>query len=62
MARETALRDKRNAAIRKEYDRLREVREGRSRKYTADYIVTMLSERFFLSERTIEDIVWKARD
>lgn len=61
MARDPAITQRRNAAIIKEYERLRAVRVGRARKWTPSYIITVLSEQFYLSERTIEDIVWAAR-
>ncbi|MBL7954421.1 MAG: hypothetical protein JNJ91_05245 [Flavobacteriales bacterium] len=62
MARNPEITKRRNAEIVKEYDRLRSIRVGRARKYTPDYCITQLAEKFFLSERTIEDIVWKKRD
>lgn len=62
MARNPGITKRRNAAIVQEYERLRAMRVGRGRKYTPAYIVAQLSERFYLSERTIEDIVWAARD
>lgn len=62
MARNPEITKRRNAEIVKEYDRLRAVRVGRARKHTADHCITLLAEKFFLTERTIEDIVWKRRD
>lgn len=62
MARNPEVTRRRNAEIVKEYERLRAMRVGRGRKYTPAYIVSQLSDKFYLSERTIEDIVWKARD
>lgn len=62
MARNPEITKRRNAKIVEEYDKLRAVRVGRARKWTTDYCITKLAEMFFLSERTVEDIVFKKRD
>lgn len=61
MARHNDLIARRNADLLKDYERLRAVKEGRKPKYTADYVITMLSERYYLSERRVEDIVWAGK-
>lgn len=61
MARQSDLIKRRNADILKEYDRLRRIKVGRARKHTTEYIIAKLGEMFYLSERRVEDIVWKAR-
>jgi hypothetical protein len=58
MGRSKDLITKRNAAIRKDYERLRQAKDGRKPKYTADYVVTLLAEKYFLSERRVEDLVY----
>ncbi len=58
MARDTELIQRRNAAIRKDYDQLRGERKGKVRKYTTAYVVHMLAERYYLSTRTIEKVLW----
>lgn len=62
MARNPEITKRRNAKIVEEYDRLRAVRVGRARKHTSDYCITKLAEQFFLSQRTVEDIVFKKRE
>lgn len=61
MARHTELIAKRNVDLKKDYERLRRMRDGRQPKYTADYVITTLSEKYYISERTVEDIVWGKR-
>ena len=61
MARNTELIKRRNEEMIDKYEKLRATKEGRKRKYTADHIITKLAELYHLSERTVEDIVWKAR-
>ena len=41
------------ALVREEYDKL-----AQQRKFTHNYIVTTLSEKFLRSERTIENIIF----
>lgn len=41
------------ALVREEYDKL-----SQQRKFTHNYIVTTLSEKFLRSERTIENIIF----
>lgn len=62
MARNPELIKRRNAKMVARYEALRAVRVGRTRKYTASFVISKLAEEFDLSERTVEDIVWKARD
>lgn len=61
MARDKKLLQRRNGKIIEAYERLRSARIGRQRKYTAAYVISKLADDFDLAERTIEDIVWKAR-
>lgn len=58
MARDPVLTTRRNADIRKEYERLRAQRIGRRPKHTVEYILWQLHERFYLSVRQIERIVY----
>lgn len=58
MARDTQLILRRNAAIRKDYEQLRGAMKGKVRKYTTAYVVHMLSEKYYLSSRTIEKVLW----
>lgn len=61
MARDTDLINRRNADILREFARLRGLRVGRARKYTAEYVITKLSETFYLSESRIEAIVYRPK-
>lgn len=61
MARDKKLLERRNGKILDAYERLRGARVGKQRKYTAAYVIAKLADDFDLSERTIENIVWKAR-
>ncbi|MCW5900474.1 MAG: hypothetical protein KIT10_14515 [Flavobacteriales bacterium] len=58
MARNNDLIARRNAQIRKDYEKLRSAKQGRKPKFTAEYVISLLSERYYLSERRIEDLVW----
>ena len=52
---------KRNSDIRKKFLKLSEKKyKKRVRLYTTDTILLMLSEQFYLSERTIEDIIFSS--
>lgn len=61
MARDTALLKSRDQAIRKDFDRLRGTRVDGKRKYTAEYIIWQLSQSYYLSEKTVERIVYTGR-
>lgn len=58
MGRSKELITKRNLAIRKDYERLRAAKQGRVPKYTAGYVISLLAEKYYLTERRIEDLVW----
>lgn len=58
MARDPHLTARRNADIRKEYERMRALRIGRRPKHTVEFILWSLHERFYLSIRQIERIVY----
>lgn len=61
MARDTALLKSRDQAIRKDFDRMRSARVDGKRKYTAEYIIWQLSQGYYLSEKTIERVVYGGR-
>ncbi len=58
MARDTELTKRRNADIRKEYERMRAQRIGRRPKHTVEFILFTLHEKYYLSIRQIERIVY----
>lgn len=58
MARDTELTKRRNADMRKEYERLRSQRIGRRAKYTVEFILFTLHEKYYLSIRQVERIVY----
>lgn len=58
MKRDVNLRERRDADIRKDYDRLRAERKGRAPKYTVEYVIHWLSQRYYLSVVTIERVVY----
>lgn len=58
MARDKELIEKRDKDIRKEYERLRAVRLGRRPKHTVEFILWTLHERYYLSVRQVERIVY----
>ena len=58
MARDPVLTKRRNADIRKEYERLRAVRIGRRPKHTVEFILWTLHEKSYLSIRQVERIVY----
>lgn len=58
MNRNTTLMEKRNAAIRRDYDRMRSRKERGRIKYTVEYVIYRLSEKYYLSTRTIEKIIY----
>lgn len=45
-------------AVRKEFSKLSEVKELGVKKYSNDYILAKLAEKFYRSPRTIENIVF----
>lgn len=44
----------RNAALKEEYDRLKKMN-----KYRPSYIIKVLSDKFFLTEKTVEQVVYE---
>uniref|UniRef100_UPI0039A4342E hypothetical protein n=1 Tax=Ornithobacterium rhinotracheale TaxID=28251 RepID=UPI0039A4342E len=46
------------ACVREEYSRMSNITAYGKQKYTHDYIVSTLAQKFFKSERTIENIVF----
>lgn len=48
---------RRNEAIRDEYEKLSSMRVGRARKYSDDAMFIMIADKFYLSEKTVEDIL-----
>jgi hypothetical protein len=48
----------RNAAIKAEYEALSRKKYKNTRLYSEDAKFSMLADKFYLSERTIEDIVF----
>ena len=44
-------------AIKKEYEKWDSKREGKVRMYTFEYIMLKISQQFFISARTAEEIV-----
>ncbi|MBL8002378.1 MAG: hypothetical protein JNL05_10490 [Flavobacteriales bacterium] len=61
MARNSALISKRNHAIRSKYESLRAKRVKGRKVYTAEYVIQMLSDEFFIATSTVEDIVYRSR-
>tara|TARA_R110002111_G_scaffold180375_2_gene245986 strand:- start:550 stop:738 length:189 start_codon:yes stop_codon:yes gene_type:complete len=58
----TARTEKRNKDIAKKFLKLSNKKyKGRVKLYTTDTILAMLSEEFYLSERTIEDIIFSSK-
>lgn len=58
MARSSDLIKRRNDAIRKDYERLRGMRNsGGKRKYTAEHVIYLLSEKYYIATGTIGHIV-----
>jgi hypothetical protein len=53
MARNQALRSRRDLQIKDEFMKLSE-----PRKFRTEYIVLQLSQKYFLAERTIQAIIW----
>jgi hypothetical protein len=58
MARDKELIEKRDADIRKEYERMRAMRIGRRPKHTVEFILWTIHERYYLSIRQVERIVY----
>ncbi len=53
----------RNEAILKRFAQLSNMRyKGKTKMYTNDTIFAMLSEEFYLSERTINDILFRTKN
>ncbi len=50
--------EQRNKAIKEDYEKLSEERYKGVRVYTEELKVTKLAEKYFLSEKWIEDIVY----
>lgn len=48
----------RNNAIKKEYEELSDKKYKNVRMYTEELKILKLAEKFFLSEKTVEDIVY----
>lgn len=59
MARDTELLKLRDKHIRNDFDRLsgQRTKEGR-RKYTVEYVIWQLSRSYYLSEKTVERVVY----
>lgn len=57
MPRNHQLQEARNLKINEEYKRLSEIRKNGVAKYRHEYILTILSEKFFLAEITISWIL-----
>lgn len=54
--------EKRNKDISKKFFKLSNKKyKGKVRLYTTETILAMLSEEFYLSERTIEDIIFSSK-
>lgn len=50
--------EKRNEDIRAMHHRLSEKKVKNKRLYSQEYIISEVAEKFYMSERTIEDIVF----
>jgi hypothetical protein len=48
---------RRNEAIKLEYEKLSAIRVGLARKYSDDAMFVIIADKFFLSEKTVEDIL-----
>ena len=59
MARNRELIDRRNATIKKEYKKLLSVEHKGKRKYTYDYVLEILSEKYFLTPDYISQIIMR---
>jgi hypothetical protein len=58
MARNAELVQRRNKAIRADFEKLRGIRNDKGlRKYTYEYAVYMLSEKYYIAQGTIEHII-----
>jgi len=49
---------KRNTAVKEEYEKLSEKKFKGIRLFTEEVKITKIADKFFLSEKTIEDIVY----
>lgn len=56
MAKQTTIRL--HADVRKEFERMSNIREFGVRKFTIPYILNHLAQRFYKSPKTIENIVF----
>lgn len=50
--------ERRNKNIKEDFIKLSNERYGKHKKYTNDAIMLKLADKYYLSERTIEDIVF----
>lgn len=62
MATNRELLAKRNADIRADYEKMRDRRVNGRRVHKAEYIMQMLSERYYLAIATLENIVYREMD
>jgi hypothetical protein len=57
MPRNVALRSRRDEKIKADYAKMYE-----PKKYRTDYIISQLSEKYYLTERTIRAVLWGEYD
>lgn len=48
---------KRNELIKAMYDRLSKERVGKVRKYSNEAMIVLIADKFFLSEKTVDNII-----
>lgn len=53
-------KERKYQAIQNEYQHLLSVKENGIRKFTTGYIIYTLAQKYYLSERQIENIVWRS--
>lgn len=58
MPRDPELIDKRNNAIRQEFEKLTSIREYGVRKYHHEYCLARLANTYFLARHTVERIIY----
>lgn len=44
--------------VRKEYHRMKNIKDKGVSKYSYEYILVTLSEKFYRAQKTIENIIW----
>lgn len=54
-----ARHERRNKDIMREYNKLKDVREHGKRKHSEEWVIAKVAYQFYLSEKTIESIIYK---